>query len=201
MPLFMVKYWHWYVTVHVRHISLLDIQTKHTHAPNHTLKMSVNRASTERQQSVNRASTERQQSVNRASTERQQSVNRPSTERQQSVNRASTERQQTVNHFGCCILYNPRALLRHIPIINVLTAFMNTSNRDMVTAQIGKWASTESLHFRVLHLVWSKGCATACTHNRSIGSLDRQYGLCQCRFTSSLNGASSFFGPVNKVIG
>jgi len=62
-----------------------------------TTKMSINRASTERQQSVNRASTERQQSVNRASTERQQSVNRASTERQQSVNRVSTERQQSVN--------------------------------------------------------------------------------------------------------
>jgi len=68
MLLLIVKYWHWYVTVHFRCNSRLDVQNKYTHAPNHILKMSVNRASTERQQSVNRASTERQQSVNRAST-------------------------------------------------------------------------------------------------------------------------------------
>jgi len=45
--------------------------------------------------------------------ERQKSVNRVSTERQQIVNRASTERQQSVNNLGCCILYNPRAMLQH----------------------------------------------------------------------------------------
>jgi len=87
-------------------------------------QQSIKTASTERQQSVNRASTERQQSVNRASTERQQSVNRASTERQQSVNRASTEHQQSMNDFGCCILYNPRAVLRHLPIIEVLACFI-----------------------------------------------------------------------------
>jgi len=52
-----VKCWHWYVTVHFRLISRLDIPNKHTHTPNHIMKMSVNRSSTERQQSVNRAST------------------------------------------------------------------------------------------------------------------------------------------------
>ena len=57
MLLLIVKYWHWYVTVHFRRISHLDVQNNHTHAPNHILKMSGNRASTERQQSVNRAST------------------------------------------------------------------------------------------------------------------------------------------------
>ena len=47
MLLLIVKYWHWYVTVHFRRISRLDIRNKHTHPPNHILKMSVNRASTE----------------------------------------------------------------------------------------------------------------------------------------------------------
>jgi len=49
MLLLIVKYWHWYVMVHFRRISRLDVQNKHTHAPNHILKTSVNRASTERQ--------------------------------------------------------------------------------------------------------------------------------------------------------
>jgi len=53
MLLWIVKYWHWYVKVLFRRISRLDVQNKHTHAPNHILKMSVNRASTELQQSVN----------------------------------------------------------------------------------------------------------------------------------------------------
>ena len=50
MLLWIVKYWHCCVTVHFRCISCLDIQNKHTDAPNHIPKMSVNRASTERQQ-------------------------------------------------------------------------------------------------------------------------------------------------------
>jgi hypothetical protein len=49
MLLLIVKYWHWYVTVHFRRISRLDVQNKDTLAPNHILEMSVNRASTERQ--------------------------------------------------------------------------------------------------------------------------------------------------------
>jgi len=40
-----VKYWHWYCTLHFRPISHLDVQNKHTHAPNHILKMSVKRVS------------------------------------------------------------------------------------------------------------------------------------------------------------
>jgi len=66
--------------------------------------------------------------------ERQQSVNRASTERQQSVNRASTECQQSVNNLGCCILYNIRAMLWHLPIINVSAAFIRKRECDMVTA-------------------------------------------------------------------
>jgi len=46
MLLWIAKYWHWYCTLHFRRISCLDVQNKHTHAPNHILKMSVNSAST-----------------------------------------------------------------------------------------------------------------------------------------------------------
>jgi len=46
MLLWIVKHWHWYCTLHFQRISRLDLQRKHTHAPNHILKMSVNRAST-----------------------------------------------------------------------------------------------------------------------------------------------------------
>jgi uncharacterized membrane protein len=68
--------------------------------------------------------------------ERHQSVNRPSTERQPSINRASTERQQSVNNLGWCILYVSRAVLWHLPIINVLAAFVRKRESDMVTATI-----------------------------------------------------------------
>jgi len=68
--------------------------------------------------------------------ERQQSVNGASTERQQSINTASTECQQSVNDFGCCILYNPRSLIWHLPIINVLAAVMSKRDSDMVTGPV-----------------------------------------------------------------
>jgi hypothetical protein len=46
------------------------------------------------------------------------------------------ERQQSVNDFGCCILYNPRAVLQHISIIEVLAAFLgNIVFVDTVTPQ------------------------------------------------------------------
>jgi len=97
-----------------------------------------------------------------------------------SVNRASTERQQSVNNVGCCILYNPKAMRRHWRIFNVSVAFMLKSASDMVTAPLGNWASTQRQQFQVLHLVWSKGCAMAFMHNRSIGRLYRQYRSCRC---------------------
>jgi len=84
---------------------------------------------------------------------RQPSVNTASTERQQSMNTESTECQQSVNAFGCCIMYIPRALLRHMSIINVLAAVLCKCNRDIVTAPVWKWASTERQRFCVLHLV------------------------------------------------
>jgi H+/gluconate symporter-like permease len=64
------------------------------------------------------------------------SVNRVSTEYQQSINRASTECQQSINNLGYCILYDPRAVLQHLPIINVLAAFMGKREGDKVTAPV-----------------------------------------------------------------
>jgi hypothetical protein len=66
--------------------------------------------------------------------ERQQTVNTASTVRQQSINRASKERQQRVNNLGCCILYDSRAVHRHLPIINVLEAFVGKREGEMVRA-------------------------------------------------------------------
>jgi hypothetical protein len=37
---------------------------------------------------------------------------------------SENDRQQSVNDSGCCILYNPRAVLQHLPIIEVLPAFI-----------------------------------------------------------------------------
>jgi hypothetical protein len=115
--------------------------------------------------------------------EHQQSVNTVSTEHQQSINTVSTECQQSVNDFECCILCNSIALLRHILIIKVLAAVMRKRDRDMVPAPVWKWASTEHQQFCVLHLVQSKGCATAFTHNQHIGSLYWQYHVCWYYYT------------------
>jgi hypothetical protein len=141
--------------------------------------------------------------------EHHQSVNTPSTEHQQSMNTVSTECQQSVNAFGCCIMYIPRALLQHMSIMNVLAAVLYKCDLTMVTAPVGKWASTERQRFCVLHLVQSKACAMAFLQNRSIGSLYRQYRVCQYRYTSkwastecqhSINRVSSEHQPsVNWV--
>jgi len=63
-------------------------------------------------------------------------ITTPENERQQSINRVSTECQQSANNFGCCILYNTRAVLRHLPIINILAAVMSKRDRDMVTSPV-----------------------------------------------------------------
>jgi hypothetical protein len=107
------------------------------------------------------------------------SINRASTEHQHSINRASTECQQSINNLGYCILYSPRAVLQHVPIINVLAAFMGKREGDMVTALVWKGASTERQRFCVLHLVSPKVCATACIYNRSIGRLYSQNRYCR----------------------
>jgi hypothetical protein len=82
----------------------------------------------------------------------QYSINRAWTEHQQSINTASIECQQSGHDFVCCIMYNPRAVLWHIPRINVLAAVMSKRYRDMVTAPVRKWASTERQRLSLLHL-------------------------------------------------
>jgi hypothetical protein len=37
---------------------------------------------------------------------------------------SENERQQSVKNFGCCILYNPWAVIRHLGIIEVLAAII-----------------------------------------------------------------------------
>jgi hypothetical protein len=37
---------------------------------------------------------------------------------------AENERQQSVNDLLCCMLHNPRAVLRHLPMFEVLAAFI-----------------------------------------------------------------------------
>jgi len=101
-----------------------------------------------------------------------------------SVNWASTECQQSVIDLGCYILYNPRAVLWHLSIFNVMAAVMSKRDRDMVTSPVWNWASTDRQRFWVLHLVQSKSYATEFTHNRRIGSLYSQYRLCQYCYTS-----------------
>jgi len=44
------------------------------------------------------------------------------------------EHQQSVNDFGYCVLYNPRAMLLLLPIIEVVATFMgNMVNVDVTT--------------------------------------------------------------------
>ena len=112
------------------------------------------------------------------------SVNSGSKECQQSINTTSSECQQSVNDFGYWILYNPRAVLRQISIINVLAAFQCKSDHNMVEALLWIWASTERQQVSVLRHVQSKGCAMVFIHNRSIGSLYRQYCVSQYCYTS-----------------
>jgi len=50
-----------------------------------------------------------------------------------SIDRASTEHQQSVNNYHYCIWYNPRAMLPHLPIIDVLPAIMGNTGRVNVT--------------------------------------------------------------------
>jgi len=103
----------------------------------------------ERQQSFNRASTERQRirllhlaqskggaaalTHNRSSGHHYKQYLEcrcrctwkwASPEHQQSIDTASTECQQSVNDSGCCILYNPKAVVRHLSMIEVLATWL-----------------------------------------------------------------------------
>jgi len=47
---------------------------------------------------------------------------------------SENERQQRVINFGCCILYNPRAVLQLVPLIGVLgSLIVNMINIDVAT--------------------------------------------------------------------
>jgi hypothetical protein len=99
---------------------------------------------------------------------------------------SENERQQSVNNFGCCILYNPRALIRYLPILEVLAAFIgnivcvDTATPQNERQQSVNGLSTEHQHsvnrlstecqlFWVLHHVKSKCLAMECTHIQHIG--------------------------------
>jgi hypothetical protein len=72
---------------------------------------------------------------------------------------SENERQQRVIDFGSCILHNPRAVLRLVPIIGVLgSCIVNMVNIDVVTPknacqQCINRAQTERQQLRVLQLV------------------------------------------------
>jgi len=117
------------------------------------------------------------------------SINRASTDCQQSIYTASTDCQQSVNDFVCWIMYKPSAPLWYVPIFTILAFNLSKSDRNMVTAAVWKLTSTEREPFCGLHLVYSKGCATAFIDNRSIGSLYRQY--CVCRYCYTTKWAST----------
>jgi hypothetical protein len=53
-----------------------------------------------------------------------------------SVNRASTEHPMSINNLGCCILNNPRAVLQHLPILNVIPAVISKRDRNIGTSQV-----------------------------------------------------------------
>ena len=122
-----------------------NIECVDTVTPQNERQLSVNTASTEHQQSVNRASTQCEQSVNRVSTLlgvasciiqglwygidpystywQPFCANEIVTTLQQL---SGNERQQSVNDFVFCILYNPRAVLQHLFIIELLAVCIGT---------------------------------------------------------------------------
>ena len=169
------------------------------------LKMSINRVSTEHQQSVNGLSTERQQSVNRASTERQQSVNTASTEHQQSINTVSIECQQTVNHFGCCILWNPSAVLWHLSMIEVSATLLGNIFRVNIATRNNEHQQSHSRALTILGIASCiiQGLCYGIYQWSTFGRLYLQYGYCQFRYHLKLivTRASMLFGNVSMVIG
>ena len=124
---------------------------------------------------------------------------------------SENERQQSVNEFGHCILYNPRAAIRHLPIIEVLAAFIgnivcvDTATPQNERQQSVNRLSTEHQHsvnrlstecqwFWVLDHEKSKRSAIAWTHNERIGIRSEQkrsrHGDCPS-LTLSINRAST----------
>ena len=100
--------------------------------------------------------------------------------------KSENERQQSVNNFGCCILYNPRAVIQHLSILGVLAAFIGnivcvetatpqTERQQSVNRLLTEHQhsvnglSTECQRFWVLNHVKSKCSPITCTHNQRIG--------------------------------
>ena len=126
----------------------------------------------------------------------------------------------SVNDFGCCISYNPRAMLWLIPIIEILAVIIgNTIYLDVASAenqrqqsvntasterqQTINWASTEGQQSWVLHLVWSKDYARAMTHDQRIGSIyaqKRHQDFYSPTVNISINRASTISGVVSCII-
>ena len=133
---------------------------------------------------------------------------------------SENERQQSVNRSGCCIVYNQRAVLQRLPIIEVSAAFSgNIVNGDVTAPENDRQqsvnrasterpqsinrVSTERQQSWVLHLVQSKGFATAFTHNRGFGSLyaqkRQQHGHSPI-LIMSVNRASTNLGFASCII-
>jgi hypothetical protein len=124
---------------------------------------------------------------------------------------SENEHKQCVNDLVCCILYNPRAVLLHLPIFELLAAFIgNITSINTATPQNEPQYSVNSASteyqlsvnrvspecqwFWVLHLVKSQGSDTAYTPNHHIGShyvqKTSQHGHCTI-LTLSVNRVST----------
>jgi len=80
---------------------------------------------------------------------------------------SENERQQSVNDFVCCTMYNPRAALRHLSIIEVLAAFIgNMVCVDAATPQ----ASMEPPQCLVLSIRSLVSDLLAAIHNQCIAN-------------------------------
>jgi len=131
-----------------------------------------------------------------------------------------SEHQQSVNNIGCCILYNPRSLLRLIPVFEVVATFIgftvyvdvasheNERQQTITTASTERHrsfnrASTEHQQSWVFNHVYSKGCAMSFIHNARISSLysqkKQQHGQSPS-LKMSINRASTNFGAASGMI-
>jgi len=80
-----------------------------------------------------------------------------------SVTRASTERQLSVNEFRCCILYDPRAVLRHLPIIEALATYIgNIVNVDVAAPENECQQSINTASTECQQSVNDLGCCILC---------------------------------------
>jgi hypothetical protein len=133
---------------------------------------------------------------------------------------SANERQQSVNNFRCCILYNPRGVIRDLSVIEVLAAFIgNIVCVDTVPPQTERQQSvnrfstehqhsvnglsTECQRFWVLDYAKSKCSTMACTHNERIairsGHKRSRNGHCPS-LKMSVNRASTILWVASCVI-